>query len=220
MGYLECAVVVYLREIYYPSGFAFPLHLASGRIAITEILREVATILMLLSVGFIAGSNLRQRFAVFIFCFAVWDIFYYVFLKILIQWPESFFTWDILFLIPLAWTGPVIAPLIVSVTMIILACILLFYERKEPIQHKNWLHPLLLVAGAMLVFMSFVWDFSRYMLDQYPATDLFRADTINVAMRQYIPQSFNWWLFFLGELVILATLYLIYTRSVKSSEKV
>lgn len=217
MGYLESAVVIYLREIYYPAGFTFPINPLSGKIAVTEVFREIATILMLLSVGFIAGSNLRQRFAVFIFCFAVWDIFYYVFLKILIQWPESFFTWDILFLIPLTWTGPVITPLIVSGTMILLACVLLFYENKGPLPHNSWLYRAIFISGAALVFLSFIWDFSRYMLNHFEVNGLFRADRINLAMQQYIPQSFNWCLFITGELVLLAGIYLIYAGSFKSS---
>ena len=218
MGYLESAVVIYLREIYYPSGFAFPINPLSGNIGLTEVLRETATVLMLLSVGFLAGNNSRQRFAVFIFCFAVWDIFYYVFLKALVHWPESFLTWDLLFLIPLAWTGPVIAPLIVSATMILLACILLF-SGENPRSPGRRLSRTLILSGAILVFLSFIWDFSCHMLDQYPLASLFRAADISMAMQQYIPVSFNWWLFLAGEAVILAGIYLAYAGSMQSAQK-
>jgi hypothetical protein len=114
MGYMESSVVVYLRAIMYPDGFGFPLAPFDSHLAVTEIFREVATIIMLLGAGIIAGKTFPERFAWFIYCFAIWDIFYYVFLKALLGWPESFMTWDILFLIPATWVGPVISPIIVS----------------------------------------------------------------------------------------------------------
>ena len=71
MGIFEGAVVVYLRALYYPSGFDFPLIPFDIKIAITELLREFASLVMLLSVGIIAGKNFSQRFAWFIYSFAV-----------------------------------------------------------------------------------------------------------------------------------------------------
>jgi hypothetical protein len=218
MGYLESAVVIYLREIYYPSGFAFPINPLSGKIGLTEVLRETATLLMLLSVGFLGGKNLRQRFAVFIYCFAVWDIFYYVFLKVLIRWPESFLTWDLLFLIPVIWTGPVITPLIISATMILLACVLLYSDESLRSSGRR-LSCALIISGAVVVFLSFIWDFSCHMLDHYPLISLFRPADIGIAMRNYVPVSFNWWIFMAGEAVILAGIYLLHSASVKSSHK-
>ena len=61
---------------------------------------------MLLAVAYIAGGNGPQRFGYFLLSFGIWDVFYYVFLKVLIGWPESLLTWDVLFLIPLTWVGP------------------------------------------------------------------------------------------------------------------
>ena len=129
MAFVESAVVIYLRELYYPAGFDFPMVSMPGRIALTEILREIATLIMLLAMGFLAGKNARQRFAWFIYSFAVWDLFYYVFLKLVLNWPSSWFTWDILFLVPVVWTGPVLAPVLVSLTMIILAFTILYIDR-------------------------------------------------------------------------------------------
>ena len=117
MGFLESAVVIYLRTIYYPEGFAFPIKLSGQTIALTEVLREAATLVMLFTVSLIADKKGINRFAYFLLAFAVWDIFYYIFLKLLIHWPASFFTWDILFLIPFIWVGPVLAPIINSITM-------------------------------------------------------------------------------------------------------
>src|ERR1044072_1504154 len=81
MGYLETAVVVYLRKLYYPGGFNFPLVPVTLDIAKTEFWREAATLIMLVGIGVLAGKNKTQRFAYFLLSFAVWDIFYYVFLK-------------------------------------------------------------------------------------------------------------------------------------------
>src|SRR5512145_3298865 len=85
VGFMESAVVVYLRELYYPRGFCFPLQTMPGRVGLTELLRELSTLVILTSIAFLAGTNSRQRFAWFFYTFAIWDIFYYVFLKLLIN---------------------------------------------------------------------------------------------------------------------------------------
>jgi len=111
-------------------------------LALTEIFREAATLIMLVGIGIIAGRNSSERFAWFLYSFAVWDIFYYVFLKLLLNWPESFMTWDILFLIPVTWVGPVIAPVIVSITMIAFALIILYSNQKSipvTIKSSEWI---------------------------------------------------------------------------------
>lgn len=79
MGFMETAVVVYLRKIYYPGGFHFPLVPISSDIALIEFIREAATLIMLFGIGALTGKTVSQKFAFFIYCFAIWDIFYYVF---------------------------------------------------------------------------------------------------------------------------------------------
>lgn len=134
MGYVEAAVVVYLRALYYPDGFPIPIRL--GRLPIrftripefedrmpqsmlrTEIGREAATIVMLVSLAWLVGNSLVQGLGVFLLTFGVWDICYYIFLKRLIRWPESLKTLDVLFLIPVPWIGPVWLPVTVSTVMI------------------------------------------------------------------------------------------------------
>src|SRR4051812_35804258 len=114
MGYLEGAVVIYLRKLYYPEGFSFPLKVMDASTGAVEFLREAATLFMFLSVAALCGKNLKERFAWFCFCFGVWDLVYYAVLKLALNWPLSWFEWDILFLIPVPWVGPVLAPCIVS----------------------------------------------------------------------------------------------------------
>jgi len=95
-----------------------------------ECCREAATIIMLAAVGIIAGKDNLQRFAYFLYAFAVWDIIYYAGLKVLLNWPSSFLTWDVLFLIPVPWIGPVLAPIISSLTMILFGGIIICLQEK------------------------------------------------------------------------------------------
>src|SRR3954469_1665214 len=117
MGILEGAVVVYLRRLYFPGGFRFPMQFVEADITVVELWREIATIIMLAAVGVLAGRTRSERFAWFIYCFGIWDLVYYATLKLALGWPESWLTWDILFLIPVPWAGPVLAPCIVAATM-------------------------------------------------------------------------------------------------------
>ncbi|OFY82753.1 MAG: hypothetical protein A3F72_19995 [Bacteroidetes bacterium RIFCSPLOWO2_12_FULL_35_15] len=219
MGYMESAVVVYLRKIYYPGGFKFPLVPVSPDIAITEFFREVATIIMLVGVGVMVGKNTLQRFAFFIFSFAIWDIFYYVFLKVLLNWPGSLFDWDILFLIPVPWVGPVIAPCITSLTMIVLTMIIVYYQEKETPFHIAFFEWVLFIFGSITSVVSFMWDYIIY-LSQAGKDKAVWTLSSNTEMfdevKHYIPQHFNWWLFGIGEGMILFAIFLMVRRLRKS----
>ncbi|MBK6776216.1 MAG: hypothetical protein IPG74_10380 [Flavobacteriales bacterium] len=100
MAYLESAVVVYLRALFFPNGFTFPLPQMDRSIVITELGRELATVVMLLAPAFMLARRSIERFAWFLFAFGVWDLFYYIWLKVLLGWPASLFDMDILFLVP------------------------------------------------------------------------------------------------------------------------
>lgn len=141
MAFVEAAVVVYLRALYYPHGFDLsaaghsfffyhgdppgllgtmaPLHLT------VEVLREVATIVMLGTVATLAGDTVLRRAGAFLYAFGLWDIFYYVFLRLVLGWPASFRTIDVLFLIPVPWIGPVWMPIVASVAFVLVGAGLL-----------------------------------------------------------------------------------------------
>lgn len=206
IGFLESAVVVYLRELYYPQGFCFPLQTMQGRVGLTELLRELSTLIILASIAFLAGTSSRQRFAWFFYTFAVWDIFYYVFLKLLLNWPESLLTWDILFLLPTTWVGPVIAPVVVSFTMIVFAAVLLVIDRKQPSFRSGKLTLLLLTGGATVIFISFILDYSQFMIHHCGFSGLLNEALVNSAVQKYVPAKFDWWLFLPGMLLIYAGL--------------
>ncbi len=119
MAFVESAVVVYLRGLFYPEGFYGTLAAMPVFYYATEVFREVATILMLATVSLLAARRgWWERAAYFLFCFGVWDIFYYVWLYALLGWPPSLLTTDVLFLIPVPWVAPVLAPVAASAVMI------------------------------------------------------------------------------------------------------
>ena len=160
MAYLESAVVAYLREIYYPHGFDFPLAPMPPAMYAIEVGREAATMVMLLGVAMVAGGNRWERFLAFCWSFGVWDIFYYVWLWVFLRWPPSLLTWDVLFLIPVPWIGPVLAPVIVSLALVGASFVLLRLEAQGvrlEFSQKVWT---IAVAGGALVLASFMIDFA------------------------------------------------------------
>ena len=66
MAIIEAAIVIYLRDIYYPEGFAFPLKMIAKKHLTVEIVREAATIFMLISVGSLCGTRFWEKFSYFI----------------------------------------------------------------------------------------------------------------------------------------------------------
>lgn len=219
MGYLESSVVVYLREIYYPDGFKLPLHTIDTHLALTEIVREAATMVMILSVALLTFRRKNSRFGAFLFIFACWDISYYAFLKLLIGWPGSFFTWDILFLIPITWTGPVIAPIINSVTMAILGIILISCTEKRgrlSISSYEWA---LLITGSVITIVGYTMDYTTYLLQSFSFGDLISLPLDEGLMdyaSEFIPDRFNWFLFISGEVYFLLAIISYLKRIEKS----
>ena len=215
MGFMETAIVIYLRKIYYPGGFQFPLVPIDPDIGLVEFLREAATIIMLLGIGILTGKTASQKFSFFIYCFAVWDLFYYIFLKIFINWPESFFTWDILFLIPVPWVGPVIAPCIISVTMITLMLLIIYFQEiglNTKIKFKEWV---LLSSGSCIVIVSFMWDYFRYIHQNNSAKGIWTLSSKESMFNEisnYVPSDYNWTLFLLGEIIIVCGMVIFIIR--------
>jgi hypothetical protein len=137
-GFVEASVVSYLRALipynssYIAGTYQVLLNLGvvsfiiprtpvlpTSSLMITEIFREFSTIVMLTVISYLSAKKLRQGIGAFMVSFAVWDIFYYVFLRVLTGWPASFLDIDVYFLIPVAWVGPVITPVIISLLLFI-----------------------------------------------------------------------------------------------------
>lgn len=205
MGFLEAAVVVYMREILYPEGFSFPLSPIPVSLALTELFREVATLVMLVSIGILAARKFSTGFAWFIYSFAIWDIFYYVFLKLILDWPESLLTWDVLFLIPTTWTGPVLTPVLVALTMIVFAGLILNRDSRgldSRIPAKIWVG---LTSGSLILIFAWILDYSRFMLVHLSVGEMMQIKNPEVLRlaTNYEPGNFPWGFFAVGELLIL-----------------
>ncbi|NOY97428.1 MAG: hypothetical protein GXO81_13875 [Chlorobi bacterium] len=219
MGLLEAIVVVYLRESYYPEGFQFPLKLLPERLVYIEIIREVCTITMIGAVAFLAGKTKLQRLSCFLFTFGVWDIFYYLGLKVFLNWPETLLTWDILFFIPIIWTGPVLAPLICSVIMILMALLFEQSEARGRLESLRWAELLLVFAGAVAIYTSFSYDIGMLIIRGKYLSRLFTLagdPEFQRALASYVPVQFQWELFGFGILLILIGAGLVLKRVVKA----
>jgi hypothetical protein len=186
-GYLEAAVVSYLRELhepvvqrFYPGrdlGDLFPLlTLDQVRAAAPvqmktlaiEIGREAATIAMLAAIALAVARNTGQWAAAFVIAFGTWDITFYVFLRVLLNWPASVFTWDLLFLVPVPWVGPVLAPVLVSVAMVAAGVWHLRREARGGPVHIRPRHWTGLLAGAVVIVVSFAMDYRNIMAGGMP----------------------------------------------------
>jgi len=168
-AFVESSVVVYLRSIYYPEGFTFPLNLISPQHLTVELAREAATVVMLTAVGILAGSKAWERFAYFLVAFGVWDVFYYVWLKVILDWPASFTEWDILFLLPIPWIGPVIAPVLISLLMLLCGLMIALRFEKKKFFHPNWQSWTIAILGTLAVLYSFMMDTDATLNGQPPA---------------------------------------------------
>jgi hypothetical protein len=207
-GYVEAAVVVYLRNIYdpirrevrpdRPPGELFPLinpgqlqRAAPEKSSLlgVEVVREAATMVMLAAAALVATGGRSSWLAAFALAFGTWDLFFYVFLKMLIDWPASLLTWDILFLIPVPWAAPVLAPCIVAISII--GAGLLALRERVRMRAFDWFG---VTFGCLLILASFMWDFRNLLAGG-------------------LPHAFVWPLFGAGELLGLGAFLHAYRKS-------
>ncbi|MEA3372310.1 MAG: hypothetical protein U9Q62_01345 [Campylobacterota bacterium] len=186
-AYIEASVVVYLRKIYYPEGFAFPVVIAETHIAITELFRELMTLIIMWATVNLSYGKLQSKLAAFLVIFGIWDIFYYLFLKVLLDWPESLVTWDILFLIPSPWAGPVWAPVLVSLGIIYAGVAILMHNAEGRFFYFGKKFIVIELISALLIILSFL----------IPGYSV---------ITQTVPTHFPWYLFCSGFIMGLVTL--------------
>jgi hypothetical protein len=189
MAFLEAAVVVYLRRIYGISDLILQVPPFEPQIARIELGRELATLVMLLSFGWVAGKSIQSRLGFALVAFGVWDIFYYMWLRVFIAWPITLLDPDILFLIPLPWWGPVIAPILVSLLMIIGGTMAVFRNNQGHAIRFRILEAITLLIGILAMLFAFMQD----ALSILPAS----AGLIS----QLKPSQFNWMVFLVGLLL-------------------
>jgi len=204
MAWVESAVVFYLRTMvhrldpYQPD----PLPLIGG-LGPVELVREAATLIMLLAVGLLAGRAWRTRLAYAAFAFGVWDLFYYLFLKVICGWPHSLLDWDILFLLPLPWWGPVLAPLCIALLMILWGALASREEETLPVLAA----PSSRARTEEPIPRGHVREWTPWGLNALGiclALSVFMADAFRVSgqgvevVRKALPRHFHWPLFCLA----------------------
>ena len=180
MALLESAVVVYMRRLYYPDNplELFPLHFLNDYDPLLELCREVATIVMIVTVALLAEKrSMTHRFAAFVFVFGLWDLFYYVWLKVLIDWPQRWLEWDVLFLIPSVWLGPWICPTAIAVLFVAWGSWTLLSSREVALTRTS---TTMFVIGATLGLLTFMQPAFAH-----------GSETLS----SYTPGAFWWWLF-------------------------
>ena len=185
MAYVEAVLVVHLRHLYYPENpqTIFPLRLLSHHDLAIELARELATMVMIVTVALLAVHDNARRFAAFVFLFGVWDLFYYLWLKLLIHWPQSWLEWDVLFLIPWIWLGPWITAAIIAVLFTLWGGYVLV-SLQEP--RFTRFSGSLFIGGAIAGVAAFLW----------PAALLLPGG--EQAFDGYQPGNFPWLLYIPG----------------------
>jgi hypothetical protein len=204
MAWVESAIVFYLRSMIHrvQPYQANPLPLAGG-FGLAEAVREAATLVMLLAVGWLAGRTWRSRLAYTLLAFGVWDIAYYLWLIPLTAWPTSLSDWDILFLIPLPWWGPVWAPISIASFMIVFGLVV---GRKDSSDRPLWPGRTTTCAAALGGLLALY---------------VFMADAIRVVMagggtaqlRDMLPPWFNWPLFLIALALLAVPVADVFVRS-------
>jgi hypothetical protein len=186
MAYFESAVVFYIRRLYGISDLTFSNPYVDPQVGAIEVGREAASLVMLLTVGLVAGKKFQSRLGYILFTVGLWDIFYYAWLKVFIGWPKSLVDTDLLFLIPLPWWGPVCAPVLISILMIVLGACSVVKEEKGISNHAVLIDWIFLSAGALLMLVAFMAD----ALKALPAT----IKTLGFL----VPGPFHWPVFIIG----------------------
>ena len=180
IGWFEAAVVIDLRALFYPAGFQFPVETMPARLLAVEIVREACSLVMLAGIGYLASPRRAGRIGAFILLFGVWDLVYYAVLKLVLDWPESLATWDLLFLIPLPWLGPVWAPVLVAAAFVVIGTRLV--RTSARVRRYTTTDVALIVIGAVAVVVSFIAEW-------------------RAVAEQRLPGDFRAWLFWIGVLL-------------------
>jgi hypothetical protein len=188
MAWVEAASVFYIRalvdriEPYQPD--PLPVNGALGNV---ELWREAATLVMIAAVGLLAGRTWRRRAGYAALAFGAWDVCYYVFLRLISGWPRTLTDWDVLFLLPLPWWGPVLAPVSIALVMILWGT--LATQSDDGASGARWPW----AAGCAGIVLAL----GLFMIDAWRALPDGRD-----AVLQVLPTTFNWPLFWVALLLM------------------
>ena len=186
MAYVESAIVIYLRRLYGIGDLMVNVPPFDPQIAPIEFGRELATLVMLLAVGWVAGRRLQSRLGYAVFAFGLWDVFYYIWLWVFIRWPKSLLEPDILFLVPLPWWGPVIGPALIAVLMVVGGMLAVIGDDRGHQVRLLAVEWAAFFAGTLAMLYAFMED----------ALSILPADAHTLS--QLRPTSFNWLIYLIG----------------------
>ncbi|NJD61644.1 MAG: hypothetical protein FIA93_02880 [Deltaproteobacteria bacterium] len=193
MAFVEAAVVIYLRALI-GSGPLFPMKDLPPAVLAVEVAREAATLVMLLSAAFLAVRGGARRLGAFLLLFAAWDVFYYLWLYAATGWPAGIADWDILFLIPLPWVGPVWSVLLICAGMLAFAVLFLRAPEDAPFAPglPGWAAG---VAGAAAGIATYILEWKK------------------IGYGKGVPSGFSLPLFALGILLLAASGWITYRKT-------
>jgi hypothetical protein len=193
MAFVEAAVVIYLRALI-GGGPLFPMKDLPPAFLTVEVAREGATLVMLLCAASLVVRGGARRLGALLLAFAVWDIFYYLWLYATTGWPAGVTDWDILFLIPLPWVGPVWSVLLLCAGMLVFAVLFLRAPEDAPFAPglSGWATG---VAGAGAVITTYLLEWKK------------------IGYGRGIPSGFSLPPFLLGILLLAASGWITYRKS-------
>jgi hypothetical protein len=183
LGYFEAAVVVYLKRLETLGQLVVGDDPLTNTIILVEVGREAASLVLLAAWAWVAGRTRGERLGHFALAFGIWDIFYYVFLRLTIGWPQGLLDWDVLFLIPAPWYGPVLTPVLVALLLVAGGWGVVVGERSGAILRLRTPAVVLITAGCILVLAAFLW---------------------NAEVREPFPEFFPWLVYWPGLLLAAA----------------
>jgi len=193
MAFVEAAIVIYLRALI-GGGPLFPMKDLPPTLLTVEIAREGATLVLLLCVASLAVGGGARRLGAFLLAFAVWDIFYYLWLYLATGWPAGVTDWDILFLIPLPWVGPVWSVLLLCTGMLAFSVLFLRAPEDAPFAPglSGWATGM---AGAAAVIATYILEWKK------------------IGYGREIPSGFSLPLFLPGILLLAASGWITYRKA-------
>jgi hypothetical protein len=191
MAWVEAASVFYIRALVdriepYQAD-PLPRETMTGALGNVELAREAATLVMIATLGLLAGRTWRRRAGYAALAFGAWDIFYYVCLRLISGWPRTLLDWDILFLLPLPWWGPVLAPVSIALVMILWGTLATQLDDGASDARWPWALGSVGIAVALAVFTIDAW---RALPDGRDA------------VLRVLPATFNWPLFWVAWLLM------------------
>lgn len=199
LGLFSALIFNYLRKLYWLPGHPGIFRTIPLKILLLETLREAVMIGIIVIVAVKSAKKLNQKFSLFLLIFGLWDLSFYVFTKIFTGWPKSLTQFDILFFLPWVWTGPVLAPVIVSVSFILLSRVLTRPTEKIPY---------LVIGGVAVILFTFFNNTGQFALTgkglEFLAADIHKL-------------GFNWYLFGTGELILISGMFRLYLEDKNGS---